>query len=164
VFFLQARTGRNGRDFRIVKLRTMMGPHGSSELLADADRITPLGRVLRRYRIDELPELLNVLVGDMSLVGPRPLLPEDMRRLTPAQQRRHRVRPGMTGLSQISGNTLLRREALIALDNWYIDHRSLRMDLAILWRTLGVLLSGERIHEGRVRMAHEYELGTHRRG
>ena len=134
ILFRHDRAGRSGRTFVLLKLRSMRpaDPTGS----ADAARLTRLGRYLRATSIDELPQLWNVLRGDMSLVGPRPLLPAYLERYTPEQARRHEVRPGITGLAQVSGrNTLSWRERL-ALDVWYVDHVSLALDLRILARTV----------------------------
>lgn len=145
VLFMQVRSGRGGRPLRIVKFRTMresFDPTG--RLLPDGSRVTRLGRFLRLTRIDELPQLWNLLVGDMSIVGPRPLLPATIAEAAEAGRLRGRVRPGLTGLAQVSGNTLLSTEEKIALDNWYIANRSLALDAAILWRTLRVSLLGER--------------------
>ena len=122
----------------MVKFRTMTdarGPDGG--LLSDADRLTSFGRFLRSTSLDELPELWNVLRGDMSLVGPRPLLMLYLDRYTPEQARRHEVRPGVTGLAQVSGRNALSWEDKFALDVWYVDHRSAWLDLKILARTVG---------------------------
>ncbi|MCC6765090.1 MAG: sugar transferase [Deltaproteobacteria bacterium] len=141
VFFRQARVGRDGRLFTLVKLRTMRAPAAGEDALAsDHARLTPLGRRLRATSIDELPELWNVLRGDMSLVGPRPLLPEYLPRYTPEQARRHDVRPGLTGLAQVRGRNALDWPERLALDVWYVDHQSLALDLSILLRTLLAVL------------------------
>ena len=137
VLFRQVRPGLGGEPFEMVKFRTMTdacGPDG--ELLPDADRLTPLGRFLRSSSLDELPELWNVLKGDMSLVGPRPLLMRYLDRYTPEQARRHEVRPGITGLAQVSGRNALSWDEKFALDVWYVDHRSLALDLKILGQTV----------------------------
>jgi lipopolysaccharide/colanic/teichoic acid biosynthesis glycosyltransferase len=141
--FSQPRTGLYGRVFRICKFRTMTdvrGPDG--RLLPDTERLTSLGRSLRRTSLDELPELINVLKGEMSLVGPRPLLPEYLGRYTPEQARRHEVKPGITGWAQINGRNALTWEEKFALDVWYVDHRSLGLDLKILGRTLAQVVRG----------------------
>jgi lipopolysaccharide/colanic/teichoic acid biosynthesis glycosyltransferase len=135
VLYRQARVGRHGAIFEIVKLRTMR--HGPGD---DAARLTPLGRLLRAWSIDELPQLWNVLRGDMSLVGPRPLLPEYLGRYTPEQARRHLVRPGVTGLAQVEGRNALGWNERFALDVWYVDHHSLALDARILVRTLACLV------------------------
>jgi sugar transferase EpsL len=136
VFFHQERPGRGGRSFTLIKLRSMR-PEAASRPLDDEGRMTRLGRWLRRTSVDELPELWNVLRGDMSMVGPRPLLVEYLPLYTPEQARRHEVRPGITGLAQVSGRNALSWEERFALDVWYVDHRSMGLDLQILVRTAG---------------------------
>jgi lipopolysaccharide/colanic/teichoic acid biosynthesis glycosyltransferase len=146
VLFRQMRPGLNGRPFPLIKFRTMTDARDASgQLLPDEQRLTPLGRALRRLSLDELPELLNVLRGEMSLVGPRPLLARYLDRYTPAQARRHEVRPGITGWAQVHGRNALTWEEKFALDVWYVDHVSLWLDLSILWRTLLVVLRREGI-------------------
>jgi sugar transferase EpsL len=144
VLFVQVRPGLGGKPFRIVKFRTMRdlrGPDG--RLLPDGERITPLGAWMRRWSLDELPELFNVLKGDMSLVGPRPLLPQYIDRYTPEQARRHEVKPGLTGWAQVNGRNAVSWEEKFALDVWYADNRSLRLDLRILAMTAARVLRGE---------------------
>jgi lipopolysaccharide/colanic/teichoic acid biosynthesis glycosyltransferase len=137
VLYRQERLGRDERPFTIIKLRTMTDDHGpDGRLLADADRVTPLGRVLRSTSLDELPELWNVLMGDMSLVGPRPLLVEYLPLYSPAQARRHEVRPGITGLAQVNGRNALSWEERFDLDRWYVDHPSFHLDLRIVVLTI----------------------------
>ena len=136
-FFRQMRPGLYGRPFEMVKFRTMTDARGpGGQLLPDADRLTPFGRFLRASSLDELPELWNVLKGDMSLVGPRPLLMEYLPLYSPEQARRHEMRPGITGWAQINGRNALSWESKFELDVWYVDHRSLRLDLKILWLTV----------------------------
>jgi lipopolysaccharide/colanic/teichoic acid biosynthesis glycosyltransferase len=135
VLFRQERTGLHGRIFTLLKLRTMVAAGGGA-IVHDGMRITPLGRWLRATSIDELPQLVNVLRGDMALVGPRPLLPAYLTRYSAEQGRRHEVPPGLTGLAQVSGRNRISWDEKFALDVWYVDHRSLRLDLWILWRTL----------------------------
>ncbi len=140
VLFRQMRAGWRGRPFSLWKFRTMRqlaDPEGRP--LPDALRLTPLGRLLRRLSIDELPQLVNVLRGEMSLVGPRPLLMPYLDRYTPEQARRHEVKPGITGWAQVNGRNALSWEERFALDVWYVDHWSLRLDARILWRTVGTL-------------------------
>lgn len=133
VFFRQIRPGYKGRPFTLYKLRTMNNSQdGSGALAPDAVRLTPVGRILRRWSIDELPQLWNVVRGDMSLVGPRPLLMRYLDRYTPEQARRHDVKPGITGWAQIKGRNALTWEEKFKLDVWYVDHRSLWVDLRIL--------------------------------
>ena len=144
VLFRQLRPGREGRPFELTKFRTMTdqrGPDGT--LLPDAQRLTALGRFLRRTSIDELPELVNVVRGDMSLVGPRPLLMEYLPRYSAEQARRHEVRPGVTGWTQVNGRNELTWDEKFALDVWYVEHRSTRLDLEILGRTVSQVLSGQ---------------------
>ena len=140
-FFRQVRPGLHGKPFEMVKLRSMTdarGPDGA--LLPDADRLTPFGCFLRASSLDELPGLWNVLKGDMSLVGPRPLLVEYLPLYSPTQARRHEVRPGITGWAQVNGRNALGWEEKFALDVWYVDHRSLWLDLKILWLTVKKVL------------------------
>lgn len=137
VFFRQRRPGRDGRPFGMVKFRTMSNSRDSAgRLLPDAERLTRVGRFLRSSSLDELPELWNVLVGDMSLVGPRPLLMAYLDRYTPEQARRHAVRPGITGWAQVNGRNAIGWNDKFALDVWYVDHRSLFLDLRILALTV----------------------------
>jgi lipopolysaccharide/colanic/teichoic acid biosynthesis glycosyltransferase len=141
VLFRQVRPGLQGRPFTMVKFRTMTderGPDGA--LLPDAQRLTPFGRFLRASSLDELPELWNVLKGEMSLVGPRPLLMEYLPLYTPEQARRHEVRPGITGWAQVNGRNAISWADKFALDVWYVDHRSLWLDVRILWRTVRKVL------------------------
>lgn len=140
VLFRQQRLGLNARPFTIVKFRTMLderAPDGRH--LADAERLTPFGRWLRSTSLDELPELWNVLRGDMSLVGPRPLLMHYLPLYTPEQARRHEVRPGLTGWAQINGRNAISWERKFALDVWYVDNRSGLLDLKILVATIASL-------------------------
>jgi lipopolysaccharide/colanic/teichoic acid biosynthesis glycosyltransferase len=141
VLFRQVRPGLHGKPFTMVKFRTMTderGPDGA--LLPDAQRLTPFGRFLRASSLDELPELWNVLKGEMSLVGPRPLLMEYLPLYTPEQARRHEVRPGITGWAQVNGRNAISWADKFALDVWYVDHRSLWLDVQILWRTVRKVL------------------------
>ena len=137
IFYRQTRPGRNAKAFTIVKFRTMkQATSPQAELTSDADRITPLGRFLRSFSLDELPELWNVLRGDMSLVGPRPLLVQYVNRYTEEQARRHEVLPGITGWAQVNGRNDLTWERKFDLDVWYVDHWSLILDFRILFRTV----------------------------
>ena len=136
VFFVQERPGLHGQPFRMRKFRTMRSAFGSTgRPLPDAERLTRFGRFLRATSIDELPELWNVLTGDMSLVGPRPWLMDYLPHYTPEQARRHEVRPGITGWAQVNGRNAASWEERLRLDVWYIDHWSLWLDLRILVRT-----------------------------
>jgi lipopolysaccharide/colanic/teichoic acid biosynthesis glycosyltransferase len=141
ILFRQSRAGQHGWPFTLMKFRTMRDVDVRRGRVSDADRLTALGRALRRTSLDELPTLWNVLVGDMSLVGPRPLLPEYLGRYTPHQARRHEVRPGITGLAQVRGRNLLTWERRLALDVWYVDHRSAVVDVRILLRTVATVVS-----------------------
>jgi lipopolysaccharide/colanic/teichoic acid biosynthesis glycosyltransferase len=132
VLFRQRRIGKGGAEFTLYKFRTMRDAPG----LDDSDRLTRVGRLLRRTSLDELPSLLNVIRGEMSLVGPRPLLPEYLPLYSPAQFRRHEVRPGLSGLAQVSGRNLLAWENQFELDIEYVDTWSLRLDARILWLTV----------------------------
>jgi lipopolysaccharide/colanic/teichoic acid biosynthesis glycosyltransferase len=137
VLFAQVRPGLHGRPFTMIKFRTMSDARDArGELLPDADRLTRFGRVLRATSLDELPELWNVVTGDMSLVGPRPLLMEYLPHYSPDQARRHAVRPGITGWAQVNGRNAISWEEKFALDVWYVDNHSLLLDMRILWRTL----------------------------
>ena len=137
IFFSQIRAGRDGRPFRMFKFRTMTDARDAAgQLLPDQQRLTPLSRRLRALSLDELPELWNVLTGDMSLVGPRPLLTDYVPLYSAEQSRRHEVLPGITGWAQVNGRNALSWEARFALDVWYVDHASSALDLKILWLTL----------------------------
>ena len=141
VLFRQTRAGRDGVHFTITKFRTMRPPAHADE--ADTDRTPPIGRLLRTTSLDELPQLWNVLVGDMSLIGPRPTLPEQVIHYDATQRRRLEVRPGITGYAQVNGRNALSWPERIKLDVWYVDHRSLVLDLWIIGATVGKLLRPE---------------------
>lgn len=146
VLFRQVRPGLHGQPFMMVKFRTMTDARGpDGELLPDAQRLTAFGRLLRASSLDELPELWNVLRGEMSMVGPRPLLMEYLPLYTPEQARRHEVRPGITGWAQVNGRNALSWEERFKLDVWYVDHQSCWLDLRILWRTLRKVIVREGI-------------------
>jgi sugar transferase EpsL len=139
VLFRQMRPGLNGKPFTILKFRTMRNNNdesGSLSALSDETRLTKVGRVLRSTSLDELPELWNVLRGEMSLVGPRPLLTRYLERYTPEQARRHEVRPGITGWAQVNGRNAITWEQKFALDVWYVDNHSLSLDMKILLLTI----------------------------
>lgn len=137
VIFFQLRPGLNGRPFLMMKFRTMtLGKDAMGRLKPDKERLTALGRFLRSTSLDELPELWNVLKGDMSLVGPRPLLMEYLPLYSPFQARRHEVRPGITGWAQVNGRNAVAWEERLAMDVWYVDNRSAMLDMKILWLTL----------------------------
>jgi lipopolysaccharide/colanic/teichoic acid biosynthesis glycosyltransferase len=137
IVFRQTRPGLQGKPFTLYKFRTMSDTHGKDgSLLPDSERLTGLGRFLRAWSIDELPELWNVVRGDMGLIGPRPLLTEYLPLYTPQQARRHEVRPGLTGWAQVKGRNAISWEEKFALDVWYVDHRNIWLDLKILWLTV----------------------------
>jgi sugar transferase EpsL len=137
IFFLQERPGLRGKPFHLIKFRTMLDARGSDgQLLPDAKRLTPYGRLLRSTSLDELPELLNVLMGSISLVGPRPLLIEYLPLYTPEQARRHEVRPGITGWAQVNGRNTRSWEDRFHMDVWYVENHSFWLDLKILLLTI----------------------------
>jgi lipopolysaccharide/colanic/teichoic acid biosynthesis glycosyltransferase len=143
VLFRQPRPGLHGQTFEILKFRTMTDARDQrGEPLPDAERLTAFGRFLRRTSLDELPEFLNVLRGEMSLVGPRPLRVEYLPLYSPEQSRRHDVRPGITGWAQVNGRNAVSWNEKFELDVWYVDHRSLRLDLQILWATVAEVVGG----------------------
>jgi sugar transferase EpsL len=149
VLFRQRRPGLEGHPFTLYKFRTMRDTRdGEGRLLPDAERLTALGRFLRLASLDELPELFNVVRGDMSLVGPRPLLVEYLDRYTPEQARRHRVRPGITGWAQINGRQTIYFSKRLELDVWYVDHLTLGLDLKILLLTIPRALASHGVIPG----------------
>jgi len=146
VFFRQRRPGLGGRPFIVLKFRTMTEARDEKgQLLRDEGRLTQFGRFLRRTSLDELPELIDVLSGEMSLVGPRPLLMEYLERYTVEQARRHEVKPGITGWAQVNGRNALAWEEKFELDVWYVDHTSLWLDLKILAMTVWQVVTGKGI-------------------
>lgn len=146
VFFRQVRPGMHGRPFEMVKFRSMTDERGpDGQLLPDAVRLTPFGRFLRSTSLDELPELWNVLKGDMSLVGPRPLLMEYLSLYSPEQARRHEVRPGITGWAQVNGRNALSWDDKFKLDVWYVDNQGFWLDIKILWLTVRKVLARDGI-------------------
>lgn len=137
VLFRQTRPGRHGKPFQMIKFRTMRDAiDASGRPLPDGERLTTLGRFLRSSSLDELPELWNVLKGEMSLVGPRPLLMEYLPLYSPEQARRHELRPGVTGWAQVNGRNAISWDEKFALDVWYVDNRSFWLDLKIIWLTI----------------------------
>ncbi len=148
VLFRQERPGLYGKPFIMFKFRTMTDQRDAAgNVLPDAVRLTPFGNFLRNTSLDELPELINVLKGEMSLVGPRPLLMEYLERYTPEQARRHEVRPGITGWAQVNGRNAISWEHKFALDAWYVDHRTFLLDLRILLLTIGKVFRKEGVSE-----------------
>lgn len=147
VFFLQERPGKEGKLFKMIKFRSMkdaVDQHGN--ILPDEERITPFGQKLRSTTLDEMPQLINVLKGDMSIVGPRPQLPDFLKYYTPEQMRRHEVRPGMTGLAQVSGRNNLSWEEKFDLDVQYVNTQNLWLDFKIMFKTAEVMLKKEGIN------------------
>jgi lipopolysaccharide/colanic/teichoic acid biosynthesis glycosyltransferase len=147
VFYRQRRVGKDGREFEMLKLRTMAqgsDPVGIGTVVArDDPRVTRAGRLLRRTSLDEVPNLVNVLRGEMAIVGPRPTIPAQVDDYTPSQRRRHEVLPGITGWAQVQGRAGIPWEERIELDVWYVDHRSAGLDLRILARTVRLLVTGK---------------------
>jgi len=148
VFFRQGRPGLNGKPFILYKFRTMTEDlDGQGDLLPDKERLTGLGKFLRRASLDELPELWNVLKGDMSLVGPRPLLVSYLERYSPEQARRHDVKPGITGWAQVNGRNAITWEDKFRHDVWYVDNRNFRLDIKIIFMTILKVMKGEGISQ-----------------
>ena len=142
VLFRQSRGGLNGKPFEIIKFRSMTDQRDTAgNLLPDGERLTSFSRFLRSTSLDEIPELYNILNGDMSFIGPRPLLAEYLDLYTPEQNRRHEVKPGITGWAQVNGRNLLTWKERFRLDTWYVDHQSWRLDLKILVMTIGNVIS-----------------------
>lgn len=165
VFFKQQRPGLNGKIFTMYKFRTMTdAKNEDGNLLPDEDRLPPFGKFLRSTSLDELPELINVLKGDMSLVGPRPLLVQYLPRYSTFQARRHEVRPGITGWAQVNGRNALSWEEKFALDVWYVDNASFTLDLKILWMTVEKIIKREGISQQGEATASEFlgEIAPHR--
>jgi lipopolysaccharide/colanic/teichoic acid biosynthesis glycosyltransferase len=151
-FYRQRRVGKDGREFDVLKLRTMVdgAEHIGAGLAVNAGdaRITRVGKVLRRTSLDELPNLVNVLRGEMAIVGPRPTLPKQVAQYTERERGRLAVRPGITGWAQVNGRTSLPWAQRIELDLWYIEHRTWRLDLRILWRSARMVFGGEGLYKG----------------
>ncbi|MEN8276044.1 sugar transferase [Acinetobacter seifertii] len=147
IFFLQERPGKNGKIFKMIKFRSMKdGVDKEGNILPDEERITPFGQKLRSTTLDEMPQLINVLKGDMSIVGPRPQLADFMEHYTPRQMRRHEVRPGMTGLAQVSGRNNLSWEEKFELDVEYVEKHNIWLDFKIMLKTVLVILKKEGIN------------------
>lgn len=160
ILFRQQRPGKGGNPFLLYKFRTMTNSCGASgKLLPDEVRLVPFGRFLRNTSLDELPELVNVLKGDMSLVGPRPLLMRYLDRYTPEQMRRHEVKPGITGWAQVNGRNTISWEEKFALDTWYVDHMSFTIDAKIILITVSKVLRREGIAQADHATMEEF-LGT----
>jgi lipopolysaccharide/colanic/teichoic acid biosynthesis glycosyltransferase len=147
-FFLQQRPGKNGRIFLLMKFKTMNDlKDANGNLLPDEKRITSFGSFIRKTSLDEIPQLINVIKGDMSLIGPRPLLVEYLPLYTPWQNRRHEVRPGMTGWAQVNGRNAITWEKKFELDVWYVDNITIKMDILILLLTLKKIIKSEGISQ-----------------
>lgn len=148
VFFLQDRPGKNGKIFKVIKYKTMTDDRDErGELLPDEDRLTKVGQFVRSTSIDELPQLVNVLKGDMALIGPRPLLPQYLPLYSEKQARRHEVRPGITGWAQCHGRNAISWSQKFEYDVWYVDHLSIYLDLKILFLTIKKVLRREDINQ-----------------
>lgn len=157
-FFTQIRPGYQERLFRLIKFRTMNNKRDAAgNLLPDVERLTGIGRFVRQTSLDELPQLINVLKGDMSLVGPRPLLVQYLDRYTPEQRQRHQVKPGITGWAQVNGRNTLSWEYKFAHDVWYVHHQSFLLDLRILWLTLIKVLRSEGVTQQGQATAEEFK-------
>ena len=154
VLFVQERPGKNGEIFKMRKFRSMTNARNENgELLSNAERLTVFGKRIRSMSLDELPTLWNVLRGQMSIVGPRPLLVDYLPLFNEEQARRHNVKPGITGWAQVNGRNAITWDEKLKLDAWYVDHRSLMLDLRIIWMTAGKVIKSEGIaHEGDVAM------------
>lgn len=147
-FFTQLRPGKNGTIFKIIKFKTMNDrKDAKGELLPDVMRLTTIGKIVRKTSLDELPQLLNVLKGDMSIVGPRPLLPEYLKLYSKEQARRHEVKPGITGWAQVNGRNAISWEEKFQLDVWYVDHQSFLLDLKIIFKTVKKVFISEGISQ-----------------
>ena len=158
ILFRQQRPGLHGKPFILLKFRTMTSEHDAQgNLLPDTKRLTPFGQFLRNTSLDELPELFNVLKGDMSLVGPRPLLMQYLDRYTPEQGRRHEVKPGITGWAQVNGRNAITWEEKFKLDVWYVEHRSQSLDLKIIALTIWRILKREGINQPGQATAEEFK-------
>jgi len=146
-FFFQSRPGKNARIFKVIKFKTMTDKRGSDgKLLPDKDRLTGIGKFVRKTSLDEIPQLLNVIIGDMSLVGPRPLLVNYLPLYTDFQKQRHLVKPGITGWAQINGRNAISWEQKFNLDVWYVKHQSFALDLKILFSTVFKVIKSEGIN------------------
>lgn len=163
-FFTQERPGKDGKIFKVIKFKTMTDERGEDGmLLPDTERLTKVGRFVRSTSIDELPQLVNVLRGDMSFIGPRPLLVHYLPWYTPEQMRRHEVRPGITGWAQVNGRNCCKLSRKFELDVWYVDHCTFGTDLKIIWMTVKNVLGRKDVGEGTGNMQDVDDLGFHER-
>lgn len=164
VFFLQDRPGKDEKIFKVIKFKTMTDERDENgELLPDAERLTKVGRFVRSTSIDELPQLINVLKGDMSLIGPRPLLVYYLPWYTTEQARRHEVRPGITGWAQVNGRNFCKLSKKFEYDVWYVEHCTLATDIKILWMTIKNVIKRKDIGDGAENMENVDDLGFHER-
>ena len=148
-FFLQDRPGKDGRIFKVVKFKSMTDEKDENDNLLPGElRVTKIGKFLRKASIDELPQLFNVLKGDMAIIGPRPLMPRYLKLYSPEQARRHEVRPGITGWAQVNGRNSITWTEKFKLDVWYVDHCSFLLDLKIIWMTIINVITGKGIDSG----------------
>lgn len=160
--FYQERPGKDGKIFKVMKFKSMSDERDAEgKLLPDAQRLTKVGRFVRSTSLDELPQLFNVLKGDMSLIGPRPLLVHYLPLYTPEQARRHEVRPGITGWAQVNGRNLCKLSKKFEYDVWYVDHCSVALDIKILWMTVMNVLNRKDVGEGTGNMQDVDDLGFH---
>ena len=163
-FFLQERPGKDGKPFKVMKFKTMTDERGADgELLPDVQRITKIGKLVRSLSIDELPQFINVFKGDMSLIGPRPLLMHYLPWYTPEQARRHEVRPGITGWAQVNGRNHCKLSKKFELDVWYVDHCTIVTDLKICKMTILNIIKRKDVGEGTGNMEEVDDLGFHQR-
>lgn len=148
-FFLQERPGKDGKIFKVIKFKSMTDERDADGILLPGEqRVTKIGKLIRKTSIDELPQILNVFKGDMSFVGPRPLMPRYLELYSPEQARRHEVKPGITGWAQVNGRNSITWTEKFKLDVWYVDHCSLWLDIKILWKTVVNVLTGKGIDSG----------------
>lgn len=160
--FYQERPGKDGKTFKVMKFKTMTDEKDENGLLLpDTERLTNVGRFVRSTSLDELPQLINVLKGDMSLIGPRPLLVHYLPWYTPEQAKRHEVRPGITGWAQVNGRNLCKLSKKFEFDVWYVDHCTLALDIKILWMTVMNVLNRKDVGEGTGNMQDVDDLGFH---
>lgn len=148
-FFLHERPGKDGKIFKVIKFKSMTDEKDAEgNLLPNEQRVTKVGKFIRKFSIDELPQLINVFKGDMSLVGPRPLVPRYLKLYSPEQARRHEVRPGITGWAQVNGRNSITWTEKFKLDVWYVDHCSFLLDVKIIWKTIINVITGKGIDSG----------------
>lgn len=159
VLFKQERPGKHGKIFMIYKFRTMrLETEKDGQSLSDMERMTRIGTVLRKFSVDELPQLFNIIRGEMSFIGPRPLLVQYLERYTPEQRRRHEVTPGISGWAQVNGRNQLKWEKRFDYDLWYVDHISFRVDLLILLKTLVIVLSRRGVNQSKNQTMQEFAV------